>query len=84
MTAQQTFRNTVIVILTFVAAYVLYTSIHILVVLVFAIIIASALRPAVLWLDKHGLSQSLAILLVYLAAGREADQRERLGGSQPQ
>ncbi len=67
MSAQQTFRNTAIVILTLVSAYILYVSLHILVVLVFAIIIASALRPAVLWLDRHGLSQSLAILLVYLA-----------------
>lgn len=67
MSAQQTFRNTVVVILTLVSAYVLFVSLHILVVLLFAIIIASAMRPAVLWLDRHGLSQSLAILLVYLA-----------------
>jgi len=45
-----------------------FTSVcHILVVLVFAIIIARRCVRRSCWLDRHGLSQSLAILLVYLA-----------------
>ncbi len=66
MTAQQAFRNTLVVIFTVVTCYILFVSLNIIVILLFAIIIASALRPAVLWLDKHGLSQGVAILIVYL------------------
>ena len=66
MTAQQAFRNTLVVIFTVVTCYILFLSLNIIVILLFAIIIASALRPAVLWLDKHGLSKGLAILVVYL------------------
>jgi predicted PurR-regulated permease PerM len=65
MTAQQAFRNTVVVILTLVAAYALYASIRILIVLLLAIIVASAVRPAVLWLRRRGVSEALAILVVY-------------------
>ncbi len=67
MSAQQVFRNTVIVILTVVTAYILFLSLSIIVILLFAIIIASAVRPAVVWLQKRGrLPLSLSILLVYL------------------
>ena len=66
MSAQQTFRNTLVVIGTFLVAYALYLSIHILIVLLIAIIVASAIRPLVLWLEKHGIGQGLAILIVYL------------------
>ncbi|MCC7450936.1 MAG: AI-2E family transporter [Anaerolineae bacterium] len=65
MTAQQTFRNTLIVILTLVAAYALWASIRILIVLLIAIIIASAVRPTILWLRKRRIPEGLAILLVY-------------------
>jgi predicted PurR-regulated permease PerM len=67
MTAQQVFRNTLIVIFTVVTAYILFLSLHIIVVLLVSIIVASALRPVVLWLDKHGLPQAIAIVLSYLA-----------------
>ncbi|MBI1259639.1 MAG: AI-2E family transporter [Chloroflexi bacterium] len=66
MTAQQAFRNTLVVIFTVVICYMLFLSLNIIVILLFAIIIASALRPAVLWLDKHGLSEGASILVVYL------------------
>ncbi|MEP7285240.1 MAG: AI-2E family transporter [Chloroflexota bacterium] len=69
MTAQQTFRNTLVVILTLAAAYTVYASIRILIVLLIAIIIASAVRPAVLRLTKLRVPLGLAILLVYLALG---------------
>jgi putative heme transporter len=65
MTAQQTFRNTVVVLLTLLVAYALYASARILVVLLVAIIVASAVRPTVLWLCKRHLPMALAILLVY-------------------
>jgi predicted PurR-regulated permease PerM len=67
MTAQQTFRNTVIVILTVAAAYALYASARILTVLLVAIIVASAVRPTVLWLKRRPVPEGLAILLVYAA-----------------
>lgn len=66
MTAQQVFRNTLVVIATVVTAYILFLSLHIVIVLLVAIIVASALRPAVLWLDKHGLPQAIAIVVSYL------------------
>jgi predicted PurR-regulated permease PerM len=65
MSAQQTFRNTLVVIGTIVAAYALYVSVHILIVLLIAIIVASAIRPLVLWLERHRIPQGLAILFVY-------------------
>src|SRR5438874_2727626 len=65
MSARQTFRNTLVVILTLVVAYALYASARILVVLLVAIIVASAVRPSVLWLEKRHIPEGLAILLVY-------------------
>ncbi len=65
MTAQQTFRNTVIVVVTLALAYAITQSIGILIVLLIAIIIASAIRPAVLFLKNHHVPEGLAILLVY-------------------
>ncbi len=66
MSAQQVFRNTVIVILTVVTAYVLFVSLRIIVILLFAIIVASAIRPAVMTLQRRKLPQSLSILIVYV------------------
>ena len=66
MTAQQVFRNTLVVVFTVVTCYVLFLSLNIIVILLCAIIIASALRPAVLWLVAHKIPQGGAILLVYL------------------
>jgi predicted PurR-regulated permease PerM len=69
MTAPQAFRNTLVVIATVLAAYMVYRSIHILVVLLIAIIIALAVRPAVMWLTRHHVSYSFSILIVYLGVG---------------
>jgi predicted PurR-regulated permease PerM len=66
MTGQQVFRNTLIVLATVTAAYVLLLSIRIVIALLVAIIIASAVLPMVNWLQKRGLSQGLSIILVYL------------------
>ena len=65
MTAQQTFRNTLIVIATLAVAYALVQSVRILIVLLVAIIIASAVRPAVLWLRRRHIPEALAILIIY-------------------
>jgi predicted PurR-regulated permease PerM len=65
MTVQQTFRNTVTVILTFVAAYILFLSARILIVLLISIIVASAIRPAVLRLQQWRFPEGIAILSVY-------------------
>ncbi|MBE2266972.1 MAG: AI-2E family transporter [Anaerolinea sp.] len=64
MTTQQVFRNTLVVILTFVAAYALFLSARIIIVLLVAIIIASAVRPLVLWLSRR-IPYGLSILVVY-------------------
>ncbi len=69
MTAQQTFRNTLIVLATLAAAYMLAMSARILIVLLVAIIIASAVRPAVLWLRRRRVPYGLAILIVYIGLG---------------
>jgi predicted PurR-regulated permease PerM len=66
MTAYQTFRNTLIVILTVGAAYALVQSAHILVVLLIALIIASALRPTAERLRRARLPEWAAITLVYV------------------
>lgn len=65
MTVQQTFRNTITVILTLAAAYILFVSARILIVLLIAIIVASAIRPAVLRLRRWHFPEGLAILAVY-------------------
>jgi predicted PurR-regulated permease PerM len=65
LTAQQTFRNTLIVIGTLAAAYLLLSSIRILIVLFLAITIASALRKVVVRLMGWRLPQGGAILMVY-------------------
>ena len=65
MTAQQTFRNTLVVIVTLAMAYAIVMSASILLVVLIAIILASALRPFVLWLEKRRIPQGLAILMVY-------------------
>ena len=65
MTVQQTFRNTVTVILTLVAAYILFLSARILIVLLLAIIVASAIRPAILRLQRWRFPEGIAILMTY-------------------
>lgn len=69
MSAAQTFRNTLVVIITVAAAYALWVNSHILIVLFIAIIVASAVRPMVLWVQARGISQGLATLLVYFMIG---------------
>ena len=70
MTVSQTFRNTLIVLVTFMLAYVLYQSIQILVVLVVALIIASSLRPPVMWFVRRKIGLGISALIVYgLLAG---------------
>lgn len=65
MTAQQVFRNTLIVVATLATAYVLLLNARILIVVLIAVIVASAVRPLVLRLMKWRVSEGLAIMLVY-------------------
>jgi predicted PurR-regulated permease PerM len=69
MTASQVFRNALIVLLTLVLAYAVYQSLHILVVLVIALIIASSVRPLVMWFVRRGIGIGWSALLVYLLLG---------------
>lgn len=66
MTTGQVFKNTIIVLLTLVAAYALLVSLHIIIVLLLAIIIASALRPFVTSLVRRHVPIGIAIVLIYL------------------
>ncbi len=65
MTVGQTFRNTLVVLLTIAAAYTLMMSLRILIVLLIAIIIASAIRPTVHSLERRGISPIISILFIY-------------------
>ena len=66
MTAKEIFKGTLIVLFTLLGAYVVVMSLHILVVVLVAIIIASAVRPSVLRLMRWRFSEGLAIIVVYL------------------
>lgn len=66
MSGKDIFKGTVIVLLTLLGAYVVVMSLHILVVVLVAIILASALRPSVLRLMRWRFSEGLAILVVYI------------------
>ncbi len=66
MSGKDIFKGTIIVLLTLLGAYVVAMSLHILVVVLVAIIIASAVRPMVLRLMRWRFSEGLAILTVYI------------------
>src|SRR5215213_6086264 len=66
MTGKDIFKGTVIVLFTLLGAYIVLMSLHILVVVIVAIIVASAVRPMVLRLMRWHLSEGLSIILVYL------------------
>jgi len=66
MTGKDFFKGTLIVLLTLAGAYVVLMSLRILVVVLVAIIIASAVRPTVLRLMRWRLSEGLSIIVVYL------------------
>ncbi len=66
MSGKDIFKGTVIVLLTLLGAYVVAMSLHILVVVLIAIIIASAVRPMVLRLMRWRFSEGLAIIVVYI------------------
>lgn len=65
MDSKTVFKGTVIVLLTLLGAYVLVLGAQIIVTLLIAIIIASAVRPAVNALKRLKLPESIAIILVY-------------------
>jgi predicted PurR-regulated permease PerM len=66
MTGKDIFKGTIIVLATLASAYVVLMSLRILVVVLVAIIIASAVRPMVLRLMRWRFSEGLAIVVVYL------------------
>lgn len=69
MTAQQVFRNTLIVLLTLVLAYTIIVSARILIVFLIAIIIASAVRPLIVAMTRRHIPISLAIVIIYFSLG---------------
>lgn len=66
MQAKDVFKNTLVVLVTLAAAYILVLNIRVLVILLIAIIIASAIRPSIIRLTKWGIPEGVALLLVYL------------------
>lgn len=66
MDGWRTFYRTCIVLLTLVGAYLIYELGEILIVLFFAILFASAIRPYVVALQRRGIPQAAAILFIYL------------------
>jgi predicted PurR-regulated permease PerM len=66
MTGTQIFRGVLIILLTLVGAYVLLLSIRVILVLLVAIIIASAVRPVVKGLTRSGVPESVSIVMVYM------------------
>lgn len=66
MTARQSFIVTLTVILTVLAAFLVWRLSEIVLLLFGAIIFASAVQPYVTALDKRGLNRGLAILLIDL------------------
>ncbi|MDQ4076217.1 MAG: AI-2E family transporter [Chloroflexota bacterium] len=66
MNGRHTFYRTLIVAFTLAGLYVLWELAEIIVVLVGAIIVASAIRPFVNQLAQLGVPRGLAILLIYL------------------
>jgi predicted PurR-regulated permease PerM len=66
MDGWRTFYRTCIVIFTLVGAYLIYELGEILVILFFAILFASAIRPYVVAMQRRGVPQVAAILFIYL------------------
>ncbi len=61
-----TFIKTCTVLATLAGAYLLYELGEIVIVLFFAVVLASAMRPFVTWLTRHRVPQVVAILSLYL------------------
>jgi len=66
LTARQTLRNTLVVLTTLAAAYILLISFRVLVTLFIAIIIASAIRPAIERMVRWGVPSSVGIIGSYI------------------
>lgn len=58
-----------IVLLVTVGFYLLYRFTNVLFVLFVAAVLATAIRPAVLWLERYHIPQRLGVLLMYLLIG---------------
>lgn len=60
------FKATVTILLTLLGAYVIYVSAEILLTLFMAIIVASAVRPAVKLLKRLRIPETIAIIIIYI------------------
>ncbi len=60
---------TLVVVLVTVAFYLVYLFSNVLFVLFVAAVLATAIRPAVLWLEQHGVPQRLGAVLMFLLIG---------------
>ncbi|MEM9951655.1 MAG: AI-2E family transporter [Chloroflexota bacterium] len=62
---RQVFKATVVVIATVFGAYVIFTGAEIILTLLLAIIIASAVRPALAHLNRLHIPEGISIILIY-------------------
>ncbi len=60
---------TLVVVLVTLAFYLAYRFSNVLFVLFVAAVLATAIRPAVLWLERHGIGQRLGTVLMFLLIG---------------
>ena len=60
---------TMVVLLVTIGFYLLYRFTNVLFVLFVSAVLATAIRPAVLWLERRHIPQRLGILLIYLLIG---------------
>ncbi len=67
MNSRHTFYRTLIVIMTILGLYLLWRLGEVVIVLLSAIILASAIRPFVNQLHKVGVPRGLAVMLIYLS-----------------
>lgn len=66
MSTRQTLQNTLVVLLTLAVAYIFIISLRITIILLLAIIIASALRPVIERMIRIGIPRSVAIISTYI------------------
>lgn len=65
MSTRQTLQNTLVVLSTLAVAYIFLISLRIIIILIVAIIIASALRPIIGRMIRFGVPESVAIITTY-------------------
>src|SRR5688500_716546 len=64
--ARRVVVTTLCIVAVIVAFFLIYRFSNVFFVLFVAAVFATAMRPAVLWLERRGVSQRLGVILIYL------------------